>query len=150
MHLSWSSDISIRNMVMDTTGMIPGGFHTINTRTEDGVSKRIHVRSRTSAAPVSYFIDFGLVVAYKNYAARGKVSGTVGPHRNIPELSEDIPCDPFKLDIRQIRETTKNDLIAVRNNTLSCSARHSQFLVIVAELLGPRVSDASHAEAAKR
>ncbi|KAJ6543572.1 hypothetical protein DFH09DRAFT_1390770 [Mycena vulgaris] len=65
--------ISLRNMVMDTTTMIPGGYHPINTLTEDGLSKSISVRSRTSAGPISYyFINFGLAVAYKSYDARGK------------------------------------------------------------------------------
>ncbi|KAJ7456259.1 hypothetical protein B0H11DRAFT_2066035 [Mycena galericulata] len=106
-------DISIRNMVMDTKDMIPGGFHPINTLTEDGLSKDIHIRSRTSVAPVTYyFIDFGLAVAFKSYVARSKVTGIAGRHRNIPELSADIPYDPFKLDIRQIGETIKTELLA--------------------------------------
>ncbi|KAJ7456254.1 hypothetical protein B0H11DRAFT_1819096 [Mycena galericulata] len=106
-------DISMRNMVMDTKDMIPGGYHPINTSTEDGLSKRIQIRSRTSAAPISYyFIDFGLSVAYKSYGAREKVTGIVGRHKSIPELSEKIPYDPFKLDIRQIGESIKHDLLA--------------------------------------
>ncbi|KAJ7155614.1 hypothetical protein C8R46DRAFT_848086, partial [Mycena filopes] len=104
-------DIAMRNMVMDTSDMIPTGFHAMFTGTVDG-SKPIQIRSRTSVGKVSYyFIDFGLSVAYKNFESREKVTGVVGYHRDIPELSEDIPYDPFKLDIRQIGETIREELL---------------------------------------
>ncbi|KAJ7147837.1 hypothetical protein C8R43DRAFT_1009707 [Mycena crocata] len=105
-------DISIRNIVMDTTKMIPGGFHPVWRTTTDGVSQNIHIHSRTEAGPIMYyFIDFGLSVAFPSYEERGTVTGVCGRHKKIPELSEDIPYDPFKLDIRQIGESLKSEFI---------------------------------------
>ncbi|KAJ6506265.1 hypothetical protein C8R47DRAFT_1005948, partial [Mycena vitilis] len=105
-------DIALRNMVMDSTQLIPGGFHPIFPHTQDGFTKRTVILSRTEVAPVRYyFIDFGLSVRYASFDTRGKVTGIVGKHRNIPELSEDVPYDPFKLDIRQMGETIKKDFL---------------------------------------
>ncbi|KAJ7171525.1 hypothetical protein C8R46DRAFT_895444 [Mycena filopes] len=105
-------DIALRNMVMDSTQLIPGGFHPIFTWTQDGISKNTVILTRTQVAPVRYyFIDFGLSVIYPTFDARGKVTGIVGKHRDIPELSDDIPYDPFKLDIRQMGETIKKDFL---------------------------------------
>ncbi|KAF7353021.1 NADH-cytochrome B5 reductase [Mycena venus] len=56
-----------------------------------------------------YFIDFGLACSYTSFEERGLVKGICGQHRNIPELSEEIPYDPFALDIRQIGEMLKRD-----------------------------------------
>ncbi|KAJ6510085.1 hypothetical protein C8R47DRAFT_781368 [Mycena vitilis] len=60
-----------------------------------------------------YFIDFGLACSFSSFEERGLVRGVCGQHRNIPELSEDIPYDPFALDIRQIGEMLKRDYTEV-------------------------------------
>ncbi|KAJ7276137.1 hypothetical protein B0H12DRAFT_1083760 [Mycena haematopus] len=60
-----------------------------------------------------YFIDFGLACSFSSFEDRGLVRGICGQHRNIPELSEDIPYDPFALDIRQIGEMLKRDYVEV-------------------------------------
>ncbi|KAJ7264180.1 hypothetical protein C8J57DRAFT_1512261 [Mycena rebaudengoi] len=91
-------DIAMGNLVMDTTELILGGFHPMSRNTQDGVSKPLILRSRTEVAPVKYyFIDFGLSVGYPVLQSSGKV--------------QDVPCDPFKLDIRQIGETIKKEFL---------------------------------------
>ncbi|KAJ7117342.1 hypothetical protein C8R43DRAFT_104212 [Mycena crocata] len=60
-----------------------------------------------------YFIDFGLACSYSSFEERGLVRGICGQHRNIPELSEEIPYDPFALDIRQIGEMLKRDYVEI-------------------------------------
>ncbi|KAJ6539066.1 hypothetical protein B0H19DRAFT_1176951 [Mycena capillaripes] len=60
-----------------------------------------------------YFIDFGLACSFSSFEKRGLVKGVCGQHRNIPELSEEIPYDPFALDIRQIGEMLKRDYTEV-------------------------------------
>ncbi|KAJ6569703.1 hypothetical protein B0H10DRAFT_1928393 [Mycena sp. CBHHK59/15] len=59
-------------------------------------------KEKKSPAPPTryYFIDFGLACSYTSFEERGRVSGICGQHRNIPELSEEVPYDPFPLDIR--------------------------------------------------
>ncbi|KAJ7507490.1 hypothetical protein B0H11DRAFT_1967338 [Mycena galericulata] len=65
---------------------------------------------KSERAPTRYyFIDFGLACSFSSFEERGLVRGVCGQHRNIPELSEDTPYDPFMLDIRQIGEMLKRD-----------------------------------------
>ncbi|KIY44929.1 hypothetical protein FISHEDRAFT_5416, partial [Fistulina hepatica ATCC 64428] len=58
-----------------------------------------------------YFIDFGLSCAYTSYETRGVVYGVCGQHRDIPELSEEVPYDPFALDMRQLGEMLAKDFM---------------------------------------
>ncbi|KAJ7162396.1 hypothetical protein C8R46DRAFT_814521, partial [Mycena filopes] len=81
-------DIAMGNMVMDSTRLIPGGFHPVRPHTLDGLDKKTVILTRTEVA--HYFIDFGV---YPSFKARGQVIGIVGKHRDIPKLSEDIPYD---------------------------------------------------------
>ncbi|KAH9858389.1 hypothetical protein C2E23DRAFT_798334 [Lenzites betulinus] len=49
--------------------------------------------------PVNYyFIDFGMSTRFTSESPR-LVTGTLGLDREPPELSDDVPYDPFKLDI---------------------------------------------------
>jgi hypothetical protein len=108
------------NMVMDSTDLIPAGFHPVKTHTEDGIYKKIVCRTRTEVAPVKYyFTDFGLAVMYPSFDRREKLTGDCGQHHNIPELSDDIPYDPFKLDNRQMGETIKKEFEISR--CMSCA-----------------------------
>ncbi|KAJ7179379.1 hypothetical protein C8R46DRAFT_886815 [Mycena filopes] len=68
-------------------------------------------KKRQPAQRKYYFIDFGLACSFPSFEERGLVKGVCGQHRNIPELSEDVPYDPFALDIRQIGEMLKRDYI---------------------------------------
>ena len=56
-----------------------------------------------------YFIDFGLSCAFDSYEKRHKVYGVCGQHRDVPELSEEVAYDPFKVDMRQLGETLRKD-----------------------------------------
>ncbi|KAJ7774261.1 hypothetical protein DFH07DRAFT_912781 [Mycena maculata] len=71
-------------------------------------------KKKTDPAPTKYyFIDFGLACSFTSFEERGLVRGVCGQHRNIPELSEETPYDPFPLDIRQIGEMLKRDYTEV-------------------------------------
>ncbi|TRM69713.1 kinase-like domain-containing protein [Schizophyllum amplum] len=74
-----------------------------------GALRRWTARKRKAAR--YYFIDFGLSCAFDSYEKRHNVYGVCGQHRDIPELSEETPYDPFKIDMRQVGETLKKDFI---------------------------------------
>lgn len=111
---------------MDASRMIPGGFHFIHPPLAgDGQTILLpytgdehtpnHIKSRTQAAPMKYyFIDFGLSVQFPSYETRGLVTGECGRLRkHIPEISETIPYDPFKVDVRLIGEMLRSDFLVV-------------------------------------
>ncbi|KAJ7919618.1 kinase-like domain-containing protein [Mycena leptocephala] len=117
-------DICTQNIVMDASRMIPGGFHFIHPPLAgDGQTILLpytgdehtpnHIKTRTQAAPMKYyFIDFGLSVQFPSYETRGLVTGECGRLRkHIPEISETIPYDPFKVDVRLIGEMLRSDFL---------------------------------------
>ncbi|KAJ7143761.1 hypothetical protein C8R44DRAFT_973611 [Mycena epipterygia] len=95
-------DICRLNLVFDASRLIPGGFHFIETWTYDGVhvlelerdaaSHPHGMRTRTAEGPM-------------NFEARELVVGKCGRLREeIPEISNIVPYDPFKVDVRLIGE----------------------------------------------
>ncbi|KAJ7693191.1 hypothetical protein B0H17DRAFT_1132660 [Mycena rosella] len=81
------------------------GRHLLRTYTGDDSAPHI-IKSRTEAGPMKYyFIDFGLSVHFSSYWMRERVTGDVGRLRRcIPEISETVPYDPFKVDVRLVGE----------------------------------------------
>ncbi|KAJ7287056.1 hypothetical protein C8J57DRAFT_1116770 [Mycena rebaudengoi] len=77
--------------------------------------KRKEKSKKGPAPPIKYyFIDFGLACSYNSFEDRGRVRGICGQHRkNIPELSKEVPYDPFPVDIRQLGEMLNRDYMQV-------------------------------------
>ncbi|KAJ6466176.1 kinase-like domain-containing protein [Mycena vitilis] len=82
------------------------------TRTVDPSDPYVYY-SRTDAGPMKYYyIDFGLSVRFPSHAERGLVVGECGRMRaQIPEISEDVPYDPFKVDIRLVGEMLRYEFL---------------------------------------
>ncbi|KAJ6548237.1 hypothetical protein DFH09DRAFT_926478 [Mycena vulgaris] len=109
-------DICSLNLVFDASRLIPGGFHFIQTWSYDGVhalelghdaASHAHgIRTRAAEGPMKYYyIDFGLSVHFPSFEARELVVGECGRLRGeIPEISNIVPYDPFKVDVRLIGE----------------------------------------------
>ncbi|KAJ6480089.1 hypothetical protein DFH09DRAFT_1465716, partial [Mycena vulgaris] len=118
-------DLCMRNIVVDASRMIPGGFHfTWPWTTRDGMhhlrpykgdDSVPHIKSRTQAGPMKYyFIDFGLSVQFPSYETRELVTGECGRLRkHIPEISETVPYDPFKVDVCLVGEMLNEEFLAV-------------------------------------
>ncbi|KAJ7860493.1 hypothetical protein B0H13DRAFT_1726579 [Mycena leptocephala] len=108
-------DICTKNMVMDSSRMIPGGFHfwdeLLQENTCDASDPHL-IKTRTQAGPIKYYyIDFGLSVHFPN-DARGLVVGECGRLRkHIPENSATVPYDPFKVDIRLVGEMLRTEFV---------------------------------------
>ncbi|KAJ7493063.1 hypothetical protein B0H11DRAFT_2228387 [Mycena galericulata] len=127
LHLNSSlpaSDIHTDNIVMDTSRMIPSGFHFARPHTGlDGKelllpysgdeANPFHIKTRTQAAPVKYyFISFASAVQCASYWAPELVTGvcsSMGKH--VPELSDTVPYNPFKLDMRLVGEMLRSELL---------------------------------------
>ncbi|TFY77662.1 hypothetical protein EWM64_g6350 [Hericium alpestre] len=55
--------------------------------------------SRLSAGPKYYYVDYGISAFIPPGSSERLVTGTYGRDRDVPELSDDVPYDPFKVDI---------------------------------------------------
>lgn len=88
-----------KNLMMDADAMYPEGFHPVGLNFKPDRSGYAKHTSR-SAAPVKYyFVDFGISVHIPESMSSKLVTGFLGRDRDPPELSNEIPYDPFKLDI---------------------------------------------------
>ena len=89
---------------MDARRLIPKGFHFAAQSSHDPpfYRQRLKHTTRSAVAPVDYFfIDFGLSTSFARYGKRHLVIGKGGQNKTVPELSYEIPYDPFKVDIYQ-------------------------------------------------
>ncbi len=84
--------------MMDARPLYPEGHHPVRQDyTPDGMY-RISPLSRTDRPVRYYYIDFGLSVQFSK-AASPYVVGDVGRDTEVPELSDTVAYDAFKVDI---------------------------------------------------
>ncbi|HEV7736063.1 MAG TPA: hypothetical protein VGO47_01660 [Chlamydiales bacterium] len=89
--------------MMDTSSLIPGGFHFSDSWSHDGTTCGFKYHDRRDVGHIPYyFIDFGLSGQYPSFEERGLIGGRVGQDRTVPEFSDTEFFDPFKVDIYQL------------------------------------------------
>ncbi|KIM39278.1 hypothetical protein M413DRAFT_196661 [Hebeloma cylindrosporum] len=96
------------NLMMDGSRIIPKGWHFFNHYTHDGTvsGPRFEWNERWTVRPVQYYlIDFELSRQLQDTSTQ--VVGDWGQDRTVPEMSFDVPCDPFKVDVYQIGNAIK-------------------------------------------
>ncbi|KAJ7589540.1 kinase-like domain-containing protein [Mycena floridula] len=99
-------DIGRLNIMMDGPNIAPSGSHfsygTRNTL-KSGLLVSSKTQHRCLAAPVRYYyIDFGFSRHYPEGREEARETGIVGQADVTPELSDDVPYNPFKVDIVQL------------------------------------------------
>lgn len=87
--------------MMSTDAIYPEGFHPRRpTRTYDAKNYSKQMRRRDVASKIKYyFIDFGISSHFEDDTRHRMVTGIDGLDRDVPELHENIPYDPFSVDI---------------------------------------------------
>jgi hypothetical protein len=106
-------DCSLKNVLMNATHMYPLGFHPVqdiylgDKRT---IAPRI---SRLEAGVKYYFVDYGISSYFPPGSRRELVVGIAGRDQDVPELSNDVPYDPFKVDIFTIGNVIRGEVQAV-------------------------------------
>jgi hypothetical protein len=85
---------------MDATHMFPLGFHPVKDIFLNDVSTPAPIIPRRHAGVKYYFIDYGI----SSYFPVGEslphlVVGLAGRDQDVPELSDEVPYDAFKVDI---------------------------------------------------
>ncbi|SJL02269.1 uncharacterized protein ARMOST_05595 [Armillaria ostoyae] len=94
-------DAAMINMTMDVSDLMPGGFSLasqhfpflLNLYSTDP-------RNRCEVGSLRYyFIDFETTTYCPEGIEKARVTGTYGSDHSMPEISEVVPYNPFKLDI---------------------------------------------------
>ncbi|KAM5532635.1 hypothetical protein V8D89_013679 [Ganoderma adspersum] len=93
-------DCAYKNLMMDATSLYPHGFHPVRLdQLPQHLRRAAPIRSRADVAVAYYLVDFGISSWFQPNDTDRLVLGTSGLDQDVPELSDDVPYDPFKLDI---------------------------------------------------
>ncbi|TBU50532.1 kinase-like domain-containing protein [Dichomitus squalens] len=93
-------DCAYRNLMMDASALYPDGFHPMYTASMPQQIKRPATLLSRDDVPVTYYyVDFGISTRFEPEDTNRLVVGSDGLDQDPPELSEDDPYDPFKLDV---------------------------------------------------
>ncbi|KAI0693495.1 kinase-like domain-containing protein [Cytidiella melzeri] len=94
-------DCAYKNIMMDGSSLYPKGFHPVVSNLLPDVRTTAKPYARfTAPQPVKYyFVDFGISESFAVDQTSRLVVGTDGLDADVPELSDDKPYDPFKVDI---------------------------------------------------
>jgi len=90
-------DCVLHNFLMNPGEMYPEGFHPVQVAYKRDYSGFADYLPRSAVGVKYYFADFGISVHMPDRL--GLVTGTAGRDQDPPELSPNVPYDPFKLDI---------------------------------------------------
>ena len=99
--------------MFDATRMYPLGFHPVDDIFLDDIMTFAPVIPRLEVGVKYYFVDYGISSYFPPGSQRELVLGIVGREQDVPELSDSMPYDPFKVDIFTIGNVLHGKLQAV-------------------------------------
>jgi len=88
--------------MFDATAMYPEGFHPYvhyKKRDEFGIVRDYLNRTDVLSSIRYYFTDFGISTHFADPSQPRLVTGSHCQDKEVPELSDSLPYDPFKTDI---------------------------------------------------
>ncbi|RDX53006.1 hypothetical protein OH76DRAFT_62200 [Lentinus brumalis] len=93
-------DCAYRNVLMDASAIFPEGFHPVaHYCLSDNAEKGAPYLPRSTVPVKYYYADFGISTIFALGDTNSLVTGSHGLDRDVPELSDDVPYDPFKVDV---------------------------------------------------
>ena len=109
--------------MMEAWSLYPRGFHPVVTKHLPDLSGRAPVVARLGAWPPVkyYFVDFGISVKFPSEVESKLALGVIGLDREVPELSDTKPYDPFKVDVFILGHVYQKDIYAVCRD---CTSRN--------------------------
>ena len=102
---------------MDATDLYPLGFHPVEELFLHDIKTPAPMISRLEAGVKYYFVDYGISSYFPRGSRRELVLGIAGRDQDVPELSNNVPYDPFKVDIFTIGNVIRGELQAVGFHT---------------------------------
>ncbi|CCL99183.1 uncharacterized protein FIBRA_01198 [Fibroporia radiculosa] len=92
-------DCSYKNIMMDAALLFPQGHHPVRENyLPDGLTPTSSL-PRTGIPIKYYYVDFGISVHIPPDQFPKLALGAFGRDQEVPELSTEVPYDPFKVDI---------------------------------------------------
>ncbi|KAH9478393.1 hypothetical protein JR316_0008847 [Psilocybe cubensis] len=121
-------DACILNFMMDPTNVLPKGFHHANASCQPDGKTPIEFNDRCLVGTVRYYlIDYETADIFPPGTL---CIGRYGQEKDVPEMSDTVPYDPFKLDVYQvgcvirtlIEEYEGLDFLAPVRDSLTCQS----------------------------
>ena len=99
--------------------MFPLGFHPVKDLLLPDISNPAPIIPRRHAGVKYYFIDYGISSYFPAGGSQDhRVVGLAGRDQDVPELSDEVPYDPFKVDIFTIGNVFFRKFCNVSSNPL--------------------------------
>ena len=98
--------------MMDAFSLYPRGFHPVRTNRTPDVKSYSRPWPRILVPVKYYYVDFGIAVKIPP-GTSPLVLGRDGQDQEVPELSDRIPYDPFKVDIFILGNVFRHNIYAV-------------------------------------
>ncbi|KAI0000226.1 hypothetical protein BJV74DRAFT_766972 [Russula compacta] len=102
-------DCSLKNILMDGLHMFPLGFHPVKDILLHDISTPAPIIPRRDAGVKYYFVDYGISSYFPAGSQSHLVLGLDGRDQDVPELSDTVPYDPFKVDIYTIGNVLRGE-----------------------------------------
>ena len=109
---------------MDAGHMFPRGFHPVKDLLLHDASTPAPFIPRRDAGVKYHFVDYGISSYFPTESEPHLVLGLDGRDRDVPELSDEVPYDPFKVDIFTIGNVLRHEFC----NVSFCPPGSSSFL----------------------
>ena len=103
---------------MDASRMFPLGFHPVKDLLLHDISTPAPIIPRRDAGVKYYFIDYGISSYFPTGSQTHRVVGLAGRDQDVPELSDEVLYDPFKVDIYTIGNVFLREFCDVSFNPL--------------------------------
>jgi serine/threonine protein kinase len=118
-------------MMMEESPVVPKGSHFTDEVTHHGRPGIFWWKERCSVKDVQYYyIDFGLSRYYPEGNETATALGYLRGFEEIPELSNTIPYDPFKVDIYQLGRTILNVIKVIHKLRFHLDLPFTTFLAV--------------------
>ena len=97
--------------------MYPLGFHPVEDLFLYDLKTFAPRISRLEAGVKYHFVDYGISSYFPPGLQRELVLGIAGRDQDVPELSNNVPYDPFKVDIFTIGNVIRGEFQAVGSHS---------------------------------
>ncbi|KAI0310990.1 hypothetical protein OF83DRAFT_1088003 [Amylostereum chailletii] len=110
-------DCARPNLMMDADRMYPSAFHPLKDRfLLDDITTPTSYIPRSQTVVKYYFVDFGISSYIPSNSEEKLVFGVLGRDQEVPELSNEVPYDPFKADVFIIGNVLRREFHDVFHN----------------------------------
>ncbi|VDB85840.1 unnamed protein product [Peniophora sp. CBMAI 1063] len=109
-------DCSAKNLLVDASSLYPNGHHPTKLDFSPDYSKVVRPLPRSKHKVHYYYVDFGISSHIPPGSASALVTGIFGRNQKVPELSDTVPYDPYKVDVFSMGQVFEQAFVKTYSN----------------------------------